>query len=166
MLKLEHNAKLKAQAHDATTTKGYQILNEGYRKLYEERVAIKSRADKQRRNLRALQEKNDLDGLADDFDSPGGCVTPCPQTPREVLKPPLVTNLPTAPQLNTRKLLDAQGRPAFSSRPRAPPPRPNIKLRSGSRRSWGWRTPWRPIRFSRSCGRRLRSGGNSRSEGK
>ena len=88
LLKLEHNAKLKAQAHDATTTKGYQILNEGYLKLYREREAIKSRADKQRRDLRALQEKNDLDGLADDFNSPGGVRHPVPANPKGGSKAP------------------------------------------------------------------------------
>jgi transcriptional antiterminator Rof (Rho-off) len=88
VLKLENNAKLKAQAHDATTTKGYQILNEGYLKLYQEREAIKSRADKQRRDLRALQEKNDLDGLADDFNSPGGVRHALPANPQGGAKAP------------------------------------------------------------------------------
>ena len=88
VLKWEHEAKLKAQAHDATTTKGYQILNEGYLKLYQEREAIKSRADKQRRDLRALQEKNDLDGLADNFNSPGGVRHTLPANPQGGAKAP------------------------------------------------------------------------------
>jgi len=41
-----------------------------------------------------------------------GCAAPCSQIPREALKPLPVTELPTEPRLNTRKLLDAQGKPA------------------------------------------------------
>lgn len=41
-----------------------------------------------------------------------GCAAPCTQIPREALKPlPLIT-IPLPPALNTKKLLDAQGKPA------------------------------------------------------
>lgn len=41
-----------------------------------------------------------------------GCAGTCPQIPREALKPLPTIILPTAPRLNTKRLLDAQGKPA------------------------------------------------------
>jgi hypothetical protein len=72
VLKLEHNAKLRAEAREATMKAAYQIGYEGYVKLYQERDKIKAQADSQRRKLNELQQNNDLDGLADIFNSPGG----------------------------------------------------------------------------------------------
>jgi hypothetical protein len=88
VLKWEHEAKLKAQAHDATTTKGYQILNEGYLKLYQEREEIKAKATKKRGKLNELRQKNDLDGLADDFNAPGGVRHALPANPQGGVKAP------------------------------------------------------------------------------
>jgi hypothetical protein len=74
--KWEHAGKLKAQAAKATAEQGLQIGYEGYVKLYQEREAIKARADHQRRKLNELQKANDLDGLADTFNNPGGVRQP------------------------------------------------------------------------------------------
>lgn len=76
VLKIEHNAKLQAQAAKATAEQGLQIGYEGYVKLYQEREAIKAKADQQRRKLNELRQKNDLDGLADQFNNPGGVRRP------------------------------------------------------------------------------------------
>ena len=86
--KWEHAAKLKAQAKTATAEKGYQILNEGYLKLYQEREAIKARAYQQRRKLDELRQKNDLDGLADDFNNAGGVRRPVQPSPKGSVKAP------------------------------------------------------------------------------
>lgn len=75
-LKMEMNSKAKLKADLATTTKGYQILDKGYVKLYQEREAIKTKAAQQRRKLSELQQANDLDGLADTFNNPGGVRSP------------------------------------------------------------------------------------------
>ncbi len=74
VLKIEHNAKLKAQVARATAEQGLQIGYEGYVKLYQEREKIKAKADVQRRKLNELQQANDLDGLADTFNHPAGGV--------------------------------------------------------------------------------------------
>jgi hypothetical protein len=76
VLKLEMNSKAKVKANLATTTKGYQILDEGYLKLYQERETIKAKADQQRRKLNELQQANDLDGLIGTFNNPGGVRRP------------------------------------------------------------------------------------------
>lgn len=76
VLKLEHNAKLKAQAGKAAALQAAQIGQEGYIKLYQEREAIKAKADGQRRKINELQKANDLDGLRDDFNNPGGMRRP------------------------------------------------------------------------------------------
>jgi len=80
--KWEHAGKLKAQAAQATAEQGLQIGYEGYVKLYQEREAIKARADQQRRKLNELRQKNDLDGLADTFNNPGGVRRPLSANPK------------------------------------------------------------------------------------
>ena len=80
--KWEHAGKLKAQAAKATAEQGLQIGYEGYVKLYQEREAIKARADQQRRKLNELRQKNDLDGLADTFNNPGGVRRPVLANPK------------------------------------------------------------------------------------
>lgn len=81
VLKWEHSAKLKAQAAKATAEQGLQIGYEGYVKLYQEREAIKAKAEGQRRKLNELQQANDLDGLADTFNNPGGLRRPVQPNP-------------------------------------------------------------------------------------
>jgi len=71
ILKLEHNAKLKAQARAATAEQGMKIGYESYIKLYQEREQIKDKAGKERRKLHELEKVNDLSGLRDDFNQPG-----------------------------------------------------------------------------------------------
>ena len=66
--KWEHAAKLKAEADLATTTKGYQILDQGYVKLYQEREKIKASATKKRGQINA----GTLDDLIDITNNPGG----------------------------------------------------------------------------------------------
>ena len=86
--KWEHAEKLKAQAAKATAEQGLQIGYEGYVKLYQEREAIKTRADQQRRKLNDLRQKNDLDGLADTFNNPGGLRRPVLANPQGGTKAP------------------------------------------------------------------------------
>ena len=86
--KWEHAGKLKAQAAKATAEQGLQIGYEGYVKLYQEREAIKARADQQRRKLNELRQKNDLDGLADTFNNPGGVRQPLSANPKGGAKAP------------------------------------------------------------------------------
>jgi hypothetical protein len=86
--KWEHAGKLKAQAAKATAEQGLQIGYEGYVKLYQEREAIKARADQQRRKLNELRQKNDLDGLADTFNNPGGVRRPLSANPKGGAKAP------------------------------------------------------------------------------
>jgi hypothetical protein len=86
--KWEHAGKLKAQAAKATAEQGLQIGYEGYVKLYQEREAIKARADQQRRKLNELRQKNDLDGLADTFNNPGGVRRPLSSNPKGGAKAP------------------------------------------------------------------------------
>ena len=81
VLKLERSAKLKAQAGKATAEQGLKIGYEGYVKLYQEREAIKAKADQQRRKLHEMQTANDLDSLADDFNNPGGVRRPVRPNP-------------------------------------------------------------------------------------
>lgn len=76
VLKWEHSAKLKAQSARAAAEMGLQIGYEGYAKLYQEREAIKAKADQQRRKLNELRQTNDLDGLADTFNNPNGVRRP------------------------------------------------------------------------------------------
>lgn len=87
-LKWEHAAKLKAQANLATTTKGYEILDQGYLKLYQEREKINTQANQQRRKINELRQKNDLDGLADQFNNPGGMRRPVQPNPQGGAKAP------------------------------------------------------------------------------
>jgi len=89
VLKLEHNAKLKAQAGKAAAKQGLQIGYEGYVKLYQEREAIKAKADGQRRKLNELQQANDLDSLRDDFNSPGGMRRPVQPNTQGGVKTPV-----------------------------------------------------------------------------
>ena len=86
--KWEHAGKLKAQAAQAIAEQGLQIGYEGYVKLYKEREAIKARADQQRRKLNELRQKNDLDGLADTFNNPGGVRRPVLANPQGGAKAP------------------------------------------------------------------------------
>ena len=86
--KWEHAGKLKAQAAKATAEQGLQIGYEGYVKLYQEREAIKARANQQRRKLDELRKKNDLDGLADTFNNPGGVRQPLSANPKGGAKSP------------------------------------------------------------------------------
>ena len=72
VLKFEHGARLRAQVARATAEQGLQIGYEGYVKLYQEREKIKAQADQQRRKINELRQTNDLDGIADLFNNPGG----------------------------------------------------------------------------------------------
>jgi hypothetical protein len=85
--KVEKYAKEKAQAALATKTTANEIMQEQI-KLYQEREEIKATATKRRGNLNALQQKNDLDGLADDFNSPGGVRHALPANPQGGVKAP------------------------------------------------------------------------------
>jgi hypothetical protein len=87
-LRLEMNSKAKVKADLATTKQGYQILDQGYNKLYQEREAIKTKSDQQRRKLNELQQANDLDGLADTFNNPGGVRRPMQPNPKGGAKAP------------------------------------------------------------------------------
>lgn len=86
--KWEHSAKLKAEAKETTAKQALQIGYEGYVKLYQEREAIKAKADQQRRKLNELQQANDLDGLADTFNNPGGVRRPVSPNPKGGAKAP------------------------------------------------------------------------------
>ena len=88
VLKIEHNAKIKALAGKAAALQAAQIGQEGYIKLYQEREKIKAKADQQRRKLNELRQANDLDGLADDFNSPGGVHRPVQPNPKGSAKAP------------------------------------------------------------------------------
>lgn len=88
VLKWEHSAKLKAQAAQATAEQGLQIGYEGYVKLYQEREKIKAQAEQQRRKLNELRQANDLDGLADTFNNPGGVLRSVQPNPRGGAKAP------------------------------------------------------------------------------
>jgi len=87
-LKWEHSAKLKAQAKEATAKQALKIGYEGYVELYQEREKIKAQADAQRRKLNELRQTNDLDGLADDFNNPGGVRRPLHSNPQGSTKAP------------------------------------------------------------------------------
>ena len=98
-LKWEHSAKLRAKAAQATAEQGLKIGYEGYVKLYQEREAIKTKADQQRRKLNVLREKNDLDGLADDFNNPGGVRRPVQPNPPGGVKAPAHYHPADAPNI-------------------------------------------------------------------
>jgi hypothetical protein len=82
VFKWERAGKLKAQADLATTIKGYKILDQGYLKLYQEREQIKMQMNQQRGKINELRQKNDLDGLADQFNNPGGMRRPVQSNPQ------------------------------------------------------------------------------------
>jgi hypothetical protein len=83
-----HSAKVKAEAKAAAAVMGLQIGYEGYVKLYQEREAIKAKADQQRRKLNEMRQANDLDGLTDDFNNPGGVRRPVQPNPKGGVKAP------------------------------------------------------------------------------
>lgn len=83
-----HSAKVKAEAQAEAARQGLQIGYEGYIKLYQDREAIKTKADQQRRKLNALQQANDLDGLAGQFNNPGGVRRPVQPNPPGGAKAP------------------------------------------------------------------------------
>ncbi len=87
VLKWEHEAKLKAQAQLATAQTAAAISQQQVL-LYQEREEIKAKATKKRGKLNELQQKNDLDGLADDFNSPGGVRHALPANPQGGAKAP------------------------------------------------------------------------------
>ena len=87
VLKWEHEAKLKAQAQLATAQTAAAISQQQVL-LYQEREEIKAKATKKRGKLNELQQKNDLDGLADDFNSPGGVRHSLPANPPGGAKAP------------------------------------------------------------------------------
>lgn len=95
--KWEHAGKLKAQAKLATAEQGYKILNDGYLKLYQEREKITAKAATQRRILRELEKANDLDGLRDDFNAPGGVRRPLHSNSQGSTQAPAAYYDPTAP---------------------------------------------------------------------
>lgn len=80
-----------------TAQQGLQIGYEGYVKLYQEREAIKAKADQQRRKLNELQQANDLDGLADTFNNPGGVRRPVRPNPPGGVKAPATYYDPESP---------------------------------------------------------------------
>ena len=83
LLKWEHAAKVRAQESLATAQKAVELGYEGYVKLYQEREAIKEKADVQRRQLNEMRQAHDYDGLSDTFNRPGGVRPPgTPDTPR------------------------------------------------------------------------------------
>lgn len=96
-LNWEHNAKLRARAAQATAEQGLQIGYEGYVKLYQERDKIKAQANNQRRKLSELQQTNDLDGLADTFNNPGGVRRPLHANSPGGLKAPAAYYDPDSP---------------------------------------------------------------------
>jgi len=85
--KAEKYEKEKAQASLATKTTANEIMQEQI-KLYQEREEIKATATKKRGKLNALQQENDLDGLADDFNAPGGVRHALPANPQGGVKAP------------------------------------------------------------------------------
>lgn len=85
--KAEKHEKEKVQAALATKTTANEIMQEQI-KLYQEREEIKATATKKRGMLNALQQKNDLDGLADDFNSPAGVRHALPANPQRGVKAP------------------------------------------------------------------------------
>jgi hypothetical protein len=87
VLKWEHEAKLKAQAQLAMAQTAAAISQQQVL-LYQEREEIKAKATKKRGKLNELRQKNDLDGLADDFNSPGGVRHPVPANPQGGAKAP------------------------------------------------------------------------------
>ena len=88
VLKFEHGARLRAQVARATAEQGLQIGYEGYVKLYQEREKIKAQADQQRRKINELRQTNDLDGIADLFNNPGGVRRPVQPNPQGGAKAP------------------------------------------------------------------------------
>jgi hypothetical protein len=88
VLKWEHEAKLKAQAQLATAQTAAAISQQQVL-LYQEREEIKAKATKKRGKLNELRQKNDLDGLADDFNSPGGVRHALSANPQGGVKAPV-----------------------------------------------------------------------------
>lgn len=68
ILKLEHNAKLRAQARAATAEQGMKIGFESYVKLYQEREQIKEKYAKEKEKIHA----SSLDDLVRRSNNPGG----------------------------------------------------------------------------------------------
>ena len=87
VLKWEHEAKLKAQAQLATAQTAAAISQQQVL-LCQEWEEIKGKATKKRGKLNELRQKNDLDGLADDFNCPGGVRYPLPANPQGGVKAP------------------------------------------------------------------------------
>ncbi len=87
LLKWEHNAKLKAQGQLATAQTAAAISQQQLL-LYQEREEIQGKAQKKRGKLNELQRKNDLDGLADDFNAPNGVRRARPANPPGGVKAP------------------------------------------------------------------------------
>ncbi|HAY22628.1 MAG TPA: hypothetical protein DCY27_10785 [Desulfobacterales bacterium] len=87
VLKWEHEAKLKAQAQLATAQTAAAISQQQVL-LYQEREEIKAKATKKRGKLNELRQKNDMDGLADDFNSSGGVRHALPANPPGGAKAP------------------------------------------------------------------------------
>jgi len=88
VLKIEHNAKLKAQGEAAAARLGMQIGYEGYVELYQEREEIKAKADQQRRKINELRKTSDPDGIVDLFNNPGGVRRPVQPNPQGGTKAP------------------------------------------------------------------------------
>lgn len=82
------NDYLVQKAAKETAQQGLQIGYEGYVKLYQEREKLKAQADQQRRKLNELRQTNDLDGLADTFNNPGGVRRPLQPNPQGGVKAP------------------------------------------------------------------------------
>jgi len=82
LLKWEHAAKVRAQEKLATQVLAYEILNQGYLQLYQDREKIKTEAATQRRKIDELLQRHDYDGLSDTFNRPGGVREPGASNPR------------------------------------------------------------------------------------
>lgn len=78
VLKLEHNARLKAQAGQVAAVQALTVGYEGYVKLYQEREKIQATAANERRKVNELRQKLDYYGISDSFNNPDG-VQPVPK---------------------------------------------------------------------------------------
>jgi hypothetical protein len=81
LLKLEHNAKLRARAERDTAQLAASISQQQIL-LYQEREAIKDKSGKKRGKLNEWQTQGDVDSLVDDLNAPGGVRRKVPANPQ------------------------------------------------------------------------------------
>jgi hypothetical protein len=87
LLKLEHNAKLRAQAERDTAQLAASISQQQIL-LYQEREEVTAKAEKKRGKLNEWQTRGDVDSLVDDFNAPGGVRRNLPTNPQGGAKGP------------------------------------------------------------------------------